>query len=143
MLSAKGMSPAFASEAGTHPGTETPRCRNVEAVAAATNTETMPFQNNPKKSSPNTLPRERLVAPATMLAPSRRNQAPAGGLLRSTVSSTAVPEVRADRQCERLHFRQYAMSLATLMSSPGMTPLQEGQIGATEEAMTNFSSVCI
>jgi len=68
---------------------------------------------------------------------------PAGGLLASTSVSTVVPEVRSDSRCERLQVRQKAMSLATLMSSLGMTPLHCGHVGVTDSAETTLSSHCL
>ena len=128
--------------AGNQAGSAMPICRKVEAKAANTNTDTMPFQNKVKKSNPNAVPRERCVAPMTAPLPSRWNQTPSGGRLTSMFSSTIVPEVSADRLWERLQFRQNAMSLATLISSLGIVCLQRGHIGVTDIAETAFSSSC-
>src|SRR5215471_15431129 len=123
---------------GNHTGSDMPICRNVEAKADDTNMDTMPFQNRVMNSNQNAWLMERCVAPMTVPLPSRWNQTPAGGRPRSTFSSTAVPEVSADRLCERLQFRQNAMFPATLMSSLGMTRLQRGHIGVTDSAETMF-----
>jgi len=136
-----GMELPFAM--GSHPGSVRPRCRNVEAAANKTNTETIPFQNKQKSSSANAWPTERWVAAITTLLPSRRNQQPAGGLVTSTFSSTAVPIVRPDNRQERLQFRQNAMSFATLTSSLGMICLQRGHIGVTASAEINFSKTFV
>src|SRR5262245_16173369 len=117
------------------------RC-SVEATFRSTNTETIPFQNKLNNKSPIACPSERWVAAITVPRLSRWNQVPAGGLLASTFSSTVEPEVRSESRCERLQCRQKAMSLATLTSSLGITPLQRGHVGVTDRAEAILSSNC-
>jgi len=130
----------FPFKMGTHSGSGRPRWCNVEANAKQTNTDTIPFQNKQNSSNANAWPMDRCVEPMTTAFPSRRYHVPAGGRFTSTFSSTAVPKVRVESLWERLHFRQNAMSLATLTSSLGMTSLHRGHVGVTARAEASFSS---
>src|SRR5256714_4237498 len=112
---------------GNQCGSGTPMCSSVEARTKRTNTETIPFQNRQKRAKPAACPADLCVAPITCPTGSRLDQAPSGGRLKSTSSSMITPEVKAESECERLHVRQNAMSLATLISALGITPLQCGQ----------------